>query len=64
MGRRSCPRGWIRGATEKGGGAGLSNTVTLERKPWGETIITLHTPYSRRERHEMVSLAERACFLL
>lgn len=43
MGRRFCPRRWIRGAGEGGEEEGLSDTVTLERKPWGETIITLHT---------------------
>lgn len=46
MGRRSYPRGWSRGAGEGGrggGGEGSSDTVTLERKTWGETLVTLHT---------------------
>lgn len=52
MGRRFCPRGWIRGSRGKGeGGMGkrLSDTVTLGTKTLGEITIvtTLHT--SRRE---------------
>lgn len=62
MGRRFCPRGWIRGAKEGGGGEGFVGYGHLGTKTLGRNYH--YTAYSRRERHEMVLLAERACFLL
>lgn len=44
MGRRFCPRGWIRGAKEKGGGVGIVEYGHLGTKTLGRNYH--YTAYS------------------